>query len=274
MKTLYVSDLDGTLLSSHQKTSPFTNQVMNRLVEEGMGFSYATARSFHTAKRATEGLNAPMPLIVYNGAFIVENGTGRLLHGNFFEKEQAQRILHALLSAGVQPIVYGIREGREKMTYIPAKLHKEGRAFLATRKGDVRDTPVAGEGELLYGDTFYFTCIEEAEKLAPLHEEMKESFRCVYARDIYSSAQWLEIMPKEASKANAIRQLKEKGGYEKVVVFGDGLNDMDMFRMADEAYAVENAAPELKEMATAIIPGNDADGVARFLLHRKEQGLL
>ena len=36
----------------------------------------------------------------------------------------------------------------------------------------------------------------------------------------------------------------------------------------------DHAAPELKEMATAIIPGNDADGVARFLLHRKEQGLL
>lgn len=274
MKTLYVSDLDGTLLGSNQKTSPFTNRVINTLVEEGMAFSYATARSIHTAKKAAEGLHAPMPLIVYNGAFIVDNGTGKLLHGHFFEKEEAERILQTLLLAGVQPIVYGIREEREKMTYLPAKLHPEGKAFIATRKGDVRDCPVAGEGELLYGDTFYFTCIEEEEKLAPLYEAWKEDFRCVYAKDIYSSAKWLEIMPKNVSKANAIRLLKERGGYEKVVVFGDGMNDLDMFQWADEAYAVENAVPELKEKATGIIGGNDEDGVARFLLRRKAEGRL
>ena len=35
--------------------------------------------------------------------------------------------------------------------------------------------------------------------------------------------------------------------------------------MADEAYAVENAAPELKAIATDIIEGNDQDGVAKWL---------
>lgn len=44
MKTLYVSDLDGTLLNSQQQTSSYTNQVINQLVDEGMLFSYATAR--------------------------------------------------------------------------------------------------------------------------------------------------------------------------------------------------------------------------------------
>ena len=36
MKTLYVSDLDGTLLNSKQHTSSYTNQVINQLVDEGM----------------------------------------------------------------------------------------------------------------------------------------------------------------------------------------------------------------------------------------------
>lgn len=49
------------------------------------------------------------------------------------------------------------------------------------------------------------------------------------------------------------------------MVFGDGKNDMDMFEIADECYAVENAVPELKAMATAVIGGNDSDGVARWL---------
>lgn len=45
MTTLYVSDLDGTLLRSNQKTSAYTNRTINELVEKGMLFSYATARS-------------------------------------------------------------------------------------------------------------------------------------------------------------------------------------------------------------------------------------
>lgn len=39
-----------------------------------------------------------------------------------------------------------------------------------------------------------------------------------------------------------------------------------MFSMADEAYAVENAVQELKDIATQIIPRNDEDGVAKWLL--------
>ena len=45
MKTLYVSDLDGTLLRSDQRTSEYTNRTVNALVADGMCFSYATARS-------------------------------------------------------------------------------------------------------------------------------------------------------------------------------------------------------------------------------------
>ena len=72
-------------------------------------------------------------------------------------------------------------------------------------------------------------------------------------------------MPKAASKANAIKQLKELLGCEKLVVFGDGKNDIDMFELADEAYAVSNAVDELKSIATDIIESNDNDGVAKWL---------
>lgn len=268
MNTLYVSDLDGTLLRSDQKTSDYTNGVINTLSEKGVYFSYATARSFHTARKVTKGMEAHFPLIVYNGAFIVENGTGRILQAVYFQKEEASEILSALLGQGVQPIVYSVTEGKEQMRYIRHRLHPEAAAFMDTRKGDLRDTPVEDEGQLMQGDVFYFTCIEEADKLEPLYEAFRKKYRCVYARDIYSDAQWLEIMPKEASKANAIGRLKKMLGCEKVVAFGDGLNDVDMFELADEAYAVENAAPELKDKATAVIGGNNEDGVARYLAGR------
>ena len=43
MKSLYVSDLDGTLLRSNGTTSEYTDRVINSLVDKGMIFSYATA---------------------------------------------------------------------------------------------------------------------------------------------------------------------------------------------------------------------------------------
>ena len=51
MSNLYVSDLDGTLLRSNEVTSEYTNYVINSLVDKGMIFSYATARSLITAKK-------------------------------------------------------------------------------------------------------------------------------------------------------------------------------------------------------------------------------
>jgi len=72
-------------------------------------------------------------------------------------------------------------------------------------------------------------------------------------------------MPKGASKANAARQLKEYLGCGKIVAFGDGKNDIDLFELADECYAVGNAVEELKAIATSVIGGNDEDGVARWL---------
>ena len=65
MSDLYVSDLDGTLLRSNEVTSEYTNGVVNSLVEKGMIFSYATARSLITAKKVTKGIKAKIPLIVY-----------------------------------------------------------------------------------------------------------------------------------------------------------------------------------------------------------------
>ena len=72
-------------------------------------------------------------------------------------------------------------------------------------------------------------------------------------------------MPLNASKAKAIKQLQSFLDCEKLVVFGDGKNDIDMFEVADESYAVQNAHEDLKRIATAIISSNDEDGVAKWL---------
>ena len=263
MKTLYVSDLDGTLLRSNEKTSDYTNSVINDLVRKGMVFSYATARSYVTSHKVTEGMVVNIPLITYNGAMIINNADGTFLRKNFFGTDVLS-VVQDLFSHGIYPIVYSFIEGEEKFSYCSAKCTEETKQFVDTRR-DARNHPVEDEEALLQGEIFYITCIGDEKRLAPLYEKYKDVYHCVFQRDIYSGAQWFEILPAEASKANAIRQLREQLDCDKLVVFGDGKNDIDMFEMADESYAVENAVQELKDIATGVITDNDSDGVARFL---------
>jgi len=87
-KTLYITDLDGTLLRRNQTISIYTAETVSALVQKGMIFSYATARSIATAAKITAAITPPFPVIVYNGTFIVENGTGRILCEQFVTKDR------------------------------------------------------------------------------------------------------------------------------------------------------------------------------------------
>lgn len=264
MKCLYVSDLDGTLLRSNETTSKYTNDIINNLTKKGMIFSYATARSFITAKKVTKGIEAKIPLIVYNGAFIIDNLTNEILAANYFD-EAVINVLDDLFRNKVYPIVYAYIDGKEKFSFVPDMCTNGMTSFLETRKGDIRTNKVFTIDELKLGNIFYITCIDDPKKLRPIYEKYKAAYHCVYQKDIYSNEQWPEIMPKSASKSNAIVQLKYLLGCEKTVVFGDGKNDIDMFEIADECYAVKNAHENLKSRATAIIESNDDDGVAKWL---------
>lgn len=264
MSNLYVSDLDGTLLRSNETTSEYTNFVINSLVDKGMIFSYATARSLITAKKVTKGIEAKIPLIVYNGAFVIDNITEKILIANYFD-DFVHSVLEDLFSNGVYPIVYAYINGKEKFSFVSELCTKGMKMFLDSRKGDIRTNAVDSLCNLKEGDIFYITCIDEPEKLKPLYEKYKDRYHCVYQTDIYTDEQWLEIMPLEASKSNAIKQLQSMLDCEKVIVFGDGKNDIDMFQMADASYAVANAHEDLKQYATEVILSNDEDGVAKWL---------
>lgn len=264
-KILYVTDLDGTLLGKDQRISTRSAAIINRLQERGMLFSYATARSAITASKIAKDIKSDIPIIVYNGAFIMESHTRRVLLENYFDRREADEILAALWEMGVNPIVYAVINGAEKFSYVRSRVTPGAAEFIASRGGDVRDNPVDGREALKSGSRFYFTCIDAPEKLAPLYGLFRDRFSCVYQQDIYTGCQWLELMPKTASKAQAVLQLKSLMSADKVIAFGDGQNDIPMFEIADECYAVANAVDGLKVIATGVIGANYEDGVAKWL---------
>ena len=270
MKTLYVSDLDGTLLRSDVTISAFTSQTINDLTKQGMLFSYATARSYNTAKKVTSGIDAKIPVIVYNGTFTLDNVTKEIMISNYFDGS-IHAVIDDLLAHDVYPIVYSYIDGVEKMSYVVDHVTSGMNDYLQSREGDERLHPIDDVQGLYKGNIFYLTCIDEVEKLMPLFETYKEIYHCVCYQDIYSGEQWFEIMPQKASKANAVLALKQYLQCDRLVVFGDAMNDYDMFMVADAGYAMDNAVDELKQIATGVIGSNNEDAVAKFLLQDFKQ---
>ena len=269
-RTLYVSDLDETLLGSNERLSDTSIEIINRLVERGMIFSYATARSYTTASEVTKGLSAHLPVIVYNGTFILDSKTQNRLHAAIFSQAETDRILSTLLRHGLSPIVRALTEQGERVTYLSDRITRGIRKYLDRRVGDKRLFHTQSTDDLRRENTFCFTCMDEKEKLLPAMKELEGEYRCLCFVDVYTNEQWLEIQPLNATKAQAILTLKRMLGCDRVICFGNGINDIPMFEIADECYAVANADASLKEIATAIIDSNDEDGVAKWLLEHFE----
>lgn len=270
MKTLYITDLDGTLLRGDQTLSDFSANALNELLEKGVCFSYATARSASTAGSVMKKVKEPTAAVVYNGAFIVETKSEERLVSNVFLPKESSSFLNTALSLGIYPRVYALMDGAERFTYTKEHLESEGAVeYFRTRAGDKR-ARIGSLAELYEGEIFLISCCNKREVLLPLYESLKDRCHCHFYKDNYSSDYYLELVPEGATKEKGALKLKELFGCDKVVAFGDGVNDIPLFKAADECYAVANACSELKAIATAVIGSNEDDSVVKWLLENAE----
>lgn len=266
-KILYVSDLDGTLLNTKDRINAKSIDIINRLVEQGMLFTYATARSLVSASVVTQGLSTDIPVIAYNGVLIIHPNTGEVLSQEKFSQEEMAEVISILDRYNISPLVYAYIQNIEKVSWIPERENDGIKRYLSLRQGDRRLRPVPDKDALYQGDMFYFTCIGEQEELQPIYAIFSKDsrFRCTIQQELYRPEYLCEIMPAKATKAEAIRKLKKLWNCDKVISFGDAVNDIPMFEISDECYAVANAVPELKAIATGVIGSNEDDGVACWL---------
>ena len=263
-------DLDGTLLRSDATLSPYTISTINRLTEQGLAFTYATARSIESARPIAGELNLRLPAITRNGAVLADNATGKHLEKALFTEEEVallKKLLPELPRCGFVSCFLG-----EEMfkAYVPGNLVPGMVQYADYYRDDPKMKPVKTLEEMFFGQPGYVTLIDDREKAALIYEKVRQysGWECIFQKDTYWDEYWVEVCPRNCTKAKAILKMKEQYGFRKVVAFGDSVNDMPMFRAADEAYAVSNALEALKEIATGVIGGNNEDAVARFLESR------
>jgi Cof subfamily protein (haloacid dehalogenase superfamily) len=271
-KTLYVSDLDGTLMKNDETLSPETVQMINELVEKGLDFTFATARSIESARTITGGLQLKLPVITRNGCVLADNATGKHLEKALFTKAEVDLIKEFLPELPKYGFVSCFLGEEMHRLYVDGEHSPELQGYLDYYESNPTVRPVSTNEELFCGEPGYVTLIGPKEEIGALYECVKayEGWETLFQKDTYREEYWLEICPRNCTKSKTIQKLKERYGYDRLVVFGDGLNDIPMFKIADEAYAVGNALPELKQYATGILGSNEENAVALFLKQQME----
>jgi 5-amino-6-(5-phospho-D-ribitylamino)uracil phosphatase len=269
VKTVYYSDLDGTLLNHDAELSEYTVKTLNDLVGRGLLFGVATARTAATVSKILARVPVNMPAVLMNGVCIYDLAEERYLKTEAIPAEARAQMLKIIGEHKLRGFIYAMKDNKMATFYENAdspytwafmeeRIRKYGKIFT-----QVENFSALGQENLIYysvSDTkeLLMDACQKLSVIPGLHVE--------FYHDIYGDQNWyLEACSGRASKQNAINFLRRSCGFDWAVGFGDNLNDLSLFAACDECYAVGNAKAEVLMKADAIIGTNVEDGVARWL---------
>lgn len=265
--TLFISDLDGTLLNSKQQIPPRVKEKLKTLIDEReIHFSIATARTPATVELILEGVDIQDPIIVMNGTALYDLKQHSYIQVEKIEPDLVEQIVSVLDEWMKQGFIYAIKE--DKLTVHYDILEGEGRINFYNERKNLFYKKFVKEPLQANEEVIYFMFLDTKENIQAIFNLLQgiRGIDMVMYKDLYSKEGYLlEIYSERATKANGIKKLRAYGDYQKVICFGDQLNDINMFHEADEAYAVSNAVEELKKLATAVIGSNEKGSVIQFI---------
>ncbi len=274
---VYVCDLDGTLLRSDGTLSEFSREGLNRLLENGVSLTVASARGTPGMRSLLSGVAIRLPVIELNGAFVSEMESGRHLVSTLLADGEACAAVEAILETGNDPVVTTWDGGRDGVHF--GTRTNDSTRWYVEEKRKYRDPRLAPCDDLLgivrganVAQITTFALDEDAARLVEqLRQVLGEAAIVHPATNVYWPG-WTEItvQHRDAAKGAAIPALLEACGSPgvDVVACGDHLNDLSMFAVAGHSIAPANAHPEVLESATEVVRSNDDDGVVRHLLDR------
>lgn len=273
MKTIYISDLDGTLLQPNAELSKKTITILNDLISDGMLFTIATARTIASARIILSDVDLTLPIILMNGVCIYDLKENRYIHIETLQETARKKIISLINDNNLSGFAYAIKDDVLSTYYE----HLNTKALLDFYEERVtkykKPFQQIDNFSLLEQEPLIYFCLmgskDNLEGILPFLDKISE-VNYVFYKDNYTTDTWyLEIFSKYASKYHAIQYLRNMLKPDSVVCFGDNRNDIPLFTASDYKCAVANAVPELKEKADEIIGSNTNNGVVSWLKYNK-----
>lgn len=257
--TLLAIDVDGTLLRPDGAVAERTATALADARAAGAVVSLATGRDW----AAVRDLLAQLPAIEYslcvNGIEVV-TADGTELYADQLDVAVAREAILALRAA-VPGVAIGLGIGGELI----------GEPHLG-------DLFPEGVGDVIVVDDALDALgpdLRDVVVYHPDHVDDLDGFydRCRHALPLegldlaFSGLPMLEIVPPGAGKDAGLAWLAAHLDIanERVVAFGDGLNDLTMLRWAGTGVAMGQARPAVIEAADEVTASNADDGVAAWI---------
>ena len=264
---IFISDLDGTLLGRDARISKKSIEILTELLEAGMLFTVATARTQLSVPGILETLPVKLPLILMNGAVLYERETGKCLSTVSMKKESISLLARAEEHTGMGGLLFAEEKGFLKVYEgaVRQEIFNECCQKNSQKQyGNAESLKEAGVVYGLYAD-------DRPERLEDMCGILKQDpgLTLDFYEDIYRERRWcLEITSSEATKGKGADALRELFPTCRLIGFGDGWNDLSLLKACDEFYAAENGDMALKIAADGIVAENTRDGVALYLKER------
>lgn len=275
-KTLYVSDLDGTLLGSDSRLSGTAVELLNIALGRGVLFSVATARTPATVVPLLAGVRTTLPYIVLNGAALWDPVCGDYADVAVMPDPAVQAICDIYESHGLRPFIYR-RHGRMIHASHSGPMSAQEEKFVAERQGLELKKFFLDDGNYRnsHDPVMLIFAMRDYAALEPIYAAISRTVSCspVLYHDIFDPRSGiLECYAAGVSKAEALQRLALAAGARRTVAFGDNRNDLPLLRAATVGVAVANAFDEVRHAAAEVTGPNTADSVPRYILRHMAAG--
>ena len=215
MSTLFVTDLDGTLLGADARISQESAALLRPMLDEGLQLAVATARSPATVVELLRPLGLRTPAVLMTGTMIYDVAHTRCLAATPLARETAAAVCAVLERTGQEALAYSVKGGHLYVYYKEFACDFE-RSFVSSRIHSPYKTFVQVEHypeALAGGDTLMFLLAlpgaEEARAFYDIFSAIP-GLICYYYSDEYGSGGCLlEIYPEGCTKASALARVME-----------------------------------------------------------------
>ncbi|MDR7251496.1 Cof subfamily protein (haloacid dehalogenase superfamily) [Nocardioides sp. BE266] len=245
---LVVSDLDGTLLAPDRTLPAGTGGLVAELRDAGIAFVPASGRAYASQAELFADVPVIETFIADNGAVVVQQGqargTGTL----------DPALVHELVAAVREHALAGGRRATSVVCGVDtAWVEVDGELWDEALNYHPTLTRVARLEDVT--DPVIKVAIVDLESTEAVDRDVLRSF-ANQAQVTRSGAHWADVTALGVTKGQALRDLQDRLGVGpgETVVFGDHLNDLEMFGEADHSFAVAHAQPEILDVARYRLP--------------------
>ncbi len=262
---LIVFDLDGTLLNDQGEIEENAKELIAKLKEKDVHFTFASGRLHSALVKYAAELNIEVPLISLDGSLIKNHKTNEILFESYVPVryvKKAVRLAESTLTryalCHADAIYY-----TEENSIIPEMLEKYGAQYKeVTSLQQYCDKTL----EIVFvGDAKDNIKLIQKKMSFPSSFGLRHSY---YKSHLFGGIYYLEVRRSGASKGDGVKKLakKMKLKMDEVAVMGDWYNDRSLFETTALKVAVANAVPEIIRLADFVTKKtNDEGGVAEFL---------